>query len=105
MSRKAPKQGCKKGSANRFPSKVPKNRLLMFPGTASQEQLAKQIFEEQLQARFEARTESQARFRRTGSETGFPSKVMKNKFPSKVPMNRFEESRQSFQEQVPKNRL
>ena len=35
----------------RFPSKVPKNRLLMLPGTAAQEQLPKQDLEEQLQSR------------------------------------------------------
>ena len=48
---------------------VPKHgfRLLMFPGTAFQEQLAKRNLEEHLQARLEARTESQVRFRRTGS--------------------------------------
>ena len=53
----------------RFHEHVPKHgfRLLMFPGTALQEQLAKRNFEEHLQARLEARTESQARFRRTGS--------------------------------------
>ena len=39
----------------------------MFPGTAFQEQLAKRNFEDHLQARLEARIESQARFRRTGS--------------------------------------
>ena len=57
--------GCQHGSHEH----VPKHgfRLLMFPGTAFQEQLAKQNFEEHLQARLEARTESQARFRRTGS--------------------------------------
>ena len=57
--------GCQHGSHEH----VPKHgfRLLMFPGTASQEQLAKRNFEEHMQARLEARTESQARFRRTGS--------------------------------------
>ena len=56
--------GCQHGSHEH----VPKHgfRLLMFPGTASQEQLAKRNFEEHLQARLEARTESWARFRRTG---------------------------------------
>ena len=67
------------GSKNKFSGKVPSSigcqhgshehvpkhgfRLLMFSGTAFQEQLAKRNFEEHLQAR----TESQARFRRTGS--------------------------------------
>ena len=70
--------------------------------------------QEQLQARFEARTDRipskvpKDRFRKK-----VPN-VTKNRFPSKVPMNRFEESRQSFQdqvirigsqEQVPKNRF
>ena len=92
--------GCQHGSHEH----VPKHgfRLLMFPGTAFQEPLAKRNSEEHLQARLETRTGSQARFRRTGSKTKFPSKVPKNRFPSKVPMNRFEASRQSFQEQVPK---
>ena len=57
--------GCQHGSHEH----VPKHgfMLLMFPGTAFQEQLAKRNFEEHLQARLEARTESQARFRRTAS--------------------------------------
>ena len=123
LSRKVPKQCCNKGSTNRFPSKVPKNRLLMFPGTAFQEQLAKKKIEEQ-------RKNSASN---VGSKNRIPSKVpkdrflnkvpkqsyeknAKNRFPSKVPMNRFEASRQRessqeqvtrqcSQEQVPKNRL
>ena len=57
--------GCQHGSHEH----VPKHsfKLLMFSGTAFQEQLAKRKFEEHLQARLEARTESQARFQRTGS--------------------------------------
>ena len=57
--------GCQHGSHKH----VPKDgfRLLMFPGTAFQEQLTKRNFEAHLQARLEARTESQARFRRTAS--------------------------------------
>ena len=57
--------GCQHGSHEHVPKHG--SRLLMFPGTAFQEQLAKRNFNQHLQARLEARTESQARFRRTGS--------------------------------------
>ena len=72
------------GSTNRFPSKVRKNRLLMFPGTAFQEQPGQQNF---------------IKYRRTaarkvGSNNRIPSKVPKDRFLNKVP-------KQSYEKQVP----
>ena len=104
LSSKVPGQGCKKGSKNGFPSKVPKNKLLMFPGTAAQEQLPKQDLEEQLQARLQARTESQARLRKTGPEQG-PNEQVSSKVPKQVPQEQASKKqvrKQGFQEQVPR---
>ena len=82
--KKVPKKCCKKGSTNRFPSKVRKNRLLMFPGTAFQEQLGQQNF---IKYRRAAAS-------KVGSKNRIPSKVPKDRFLNKVP-------KQSYEKQVP----
>ena len=113
LSRKVPKQCCKKGSTNRFPSKVRKNRLLMFPGTAFQEQLGHQNF---IKYRRAAAS-------KVGSNNKIPSKVPKDRFLNQVPKQSYEKQvpeqgpneqvwskqakfpRTGSQEKVPKNRL
>ena len=118
LSRKVPKQGCKKGSTNRFPSKVSQEQVAhvprnSFPRTtckakfrwtaASKVGSKNRIPSKVLKDRF-LKQGSQAKLRKTGSrarsqwrglnqagkvsKNRFPSKAPKNRFPSKVPMNK-----------------